>query len=126
MDSGQLTFFDLAPSATEVDPRPKVKASRLVRRSDPETSREAAEKVVDSGKYQTDFQDTADLVREHPGRTRYELEKLDQSIIGRGHGGPERISKRLKDVERAGLIFKGKKRQCFEHGTQCATWYPAE
>lgn len=120
----QLTFFDLAPSATSSDPPAKVKASRLVRRDDPSTSRDAAERLIDSGALAGDSADALQLVRENPGRTAYELEAIDKMPSGKGHGRPDRIRKRLAGLEQSGLIRKGERRECFERKSNCFTWYP--
>lgn len=121
MRATQCTFFDSDPK-----PKAKAKASRIVRRSHPATSYEAACKLVASGTLAGDASDALELVRQNPGRTAYELEAIDKMPSGKGFGRPDRIRKRL-----AGLadsvppqIWRGKSRQCQERLSKCITWWP--
>ena len=105
-----------------------VSAERLTRADDPATSREAAERLVDSGAIHGDSADALALVRDNPGRTAYELEAIDKMPSGKGFAihsdRPDRIRKRLSGLEKAGLVRKGQSRQCMERGSNCSTWWP--
>lgn len=91
----------------------------FARRSHPQTSHEAAEKLIASGRLKGDSAAALDMVRDHPGLTAYELQDLDQS------GRDDRIRKRLGGLANSGLLRRGESRRCRVKGSNCVTWYPA-
>lgn len=102
------------------------KASTLARPTHRETSHEAAQQMIDSGKLHGDAADALELVLANRGRTAYELEAIDKMPSGKGYGRPDRIRKRLAglaDCENP-QIERGPIRVCFEKGTRCQTWWP--
>ena len=89
---------------------------RLARASDPPTSHEAAESIVPHlSRMHTGV---LDLVREHPGKTAAEL------AFARGELTNHRLSRRLPELERKGLVVRGVARACFRTGRSAATWWP--
>ena len=92
-------------------------AESLARRSDPETSRQAASKIASCSAQLAAA--AAELVRKHPGRTGAELDRLAGCEVKRT------ISKRLADAaDKFGLITRGPKRQCSVGGNEALTWEP--
>jgi hypothetical protein len=88
----------------------------LSRRSDPETSKQAAAKV--SAKLTTEREYALACVIGNPGWTSAELE-----AHYRPH--PEgRIRKRLAELERMGLVWRGVNRPCRQNGNSAAVWWP--
>lgn len=104
----QPSLFDAPPPVRE-----------LARLSHPQTSHEAAEKLIASGRLAGDSAAALDMVREHPGLTGYELQNLDRS------GRDDRIRKRLGGLANSGLLRRGESRRCRVKGSMCVTWYPA-
>ena len=94
-------------------------ASELARSSHPATSRLAAGKLISAGKFATDEAAALELVGAFPGRTGYELDKIDGNAN-------ERIRKRLGGLANKGLLRRGKRRMCGAKGSQCVTWYLVE
>lgn len=93
-------------------------AHLLSRSDDPATSKEAAAKMV--GKLAADRAYALDCVTKNPGWTSAELE---------AHYKPHpsgRIRKRLAELERAGLVWRGVVRTCRVNGTKAAIWWPVE
>ena len=99
----------------------------LARNTDPETSHEAADNIVDSGKchlqrvavYNALKEQNAKLINPHP--TSAELARwygLDRYMVGR----------RLSDLEHMGMVEKVtidgalEKRKCTVHGSRATTW----
>ena len=91
-------------------------AKRLSRKTDPASSAEAAEKLVASGAHASQKQRTLAALAKHPGSTSAEL----GTIMGVSRHVPAR---RLPDLERDGLVRRGKMRKCIEHGTTAVTWF---
>lgn len=106
----QLELFDgLCRNVTE--------APRLHRADDHPNSVSAAERMT--GERLTRAQQRAlDAVRQYPGKTRNELNRLAAPV-----NSPEAISKRLRELERAELIVEGETRRCSITGENCATWF---
>lgn len=92
----------------------------LARSSHPETSRIAAERMIDSGRLAGDSADALEMVRENPGLTAYELQSLDRS------GRPDRIRRRLGGLANSGLLRRGEARRCRVSGSRCVTWWVVE
>lgn len=86
------------------------------RRSDPETSHLAAERIKSSGKLGCQQAAVLAAVREWPGMTAVELAhlaKMDRYAVSR------------RTAELAGVkIRRGPARACTVNGSQMATWHP--
>ena len=109
----QLLFPDLYRE--DVKPQPRATA----RRSDPDTSHQAAVGIEASGKAGTQRAAVLECVRCDPGQTSAEIAVA---------AGLERAipSRRLPELERAGLIRKGDARLCYINQTRMVTWHPVE
>ena len=92
----------------------QIKARNLARRDDPDTSKQAAERLVASGSHGARCEAALSLVRALPGATASEL---DPSGFG------SRILKRLNDLRIAGAIRKGEDRKCRVSKRMAATWW---
>ena len=99
----QLDLFDAPPAA---------------RRTDPDTSREAANEITESGARGRMVRLAVRLVAQYPGRTSNELDRLAERPDGA-------IRKRLNDGRRLGLLRVGVERECTVTGRRCQTWWPA-
>jgi CRP-like cAMP-binding protein len=86
------------------------------RRTDPATSRLAAERITISGRRKTQAQAVLDAVRNHPGLTAVELANAS---------GIERyaVSRRLPELESNGLIVRGPARMCSIRNAMMTTWF---
>ena len=85
------------------------------RRSDPETSREAADKLLASGAATSQLRDVLAALRKHPGCTAAELadaEELDRYTV----------SRRLPELVRMMLAVKQPARTCRVRKTSMLTW----
>ena len=94
---------------------------------DPDTSREAADRMNDSGRARSNAVAVARLVRIKPGSTAVELlAKYEQlAPIGRWPKlDRHEISRRLPDAERFGWVRRGEARECGVTGTRMMTWWP--
>ena len=102
--------LDLFPT-----PAPPSKgARRLARRTDPETSKQAAREIApDLGTLQLWV---LGLVRKFPGRTVNEL------CIAAGVADPRRINRRLSELDKLGAVVRDTPRKCSESGRSCAVW----
>lgn len=107
--------FDNPPPPTHGLQQP---ASNLARRSDPETSHEAAQEVTDSGSADQQRSIVAALVRKYPSRTSDELAQLTPRL------DRWQAARRLPEVERAGLIQRGEARHSEVSGRKGVTWWP--
>jgi hypothetical protein len=94
----ESTLFDLKPKA---------------RRTDPQTSQEAAERFDPTAHRAMIFTG----IVAHPGLTCAELAQH----IGLGYF---QISKRMKEIEKMGLIVPGETRICSVNGSRMRTWNP--
>lgn len=104
----QGTFFD--------DPKP-VQAQALSRRSDPETSREAAEKLVASGKLHAHSIIALNLVVRFPKSTGGEIDELAHELYGlKGR----QASKRLSGIDG---MKSGEARKCRVGGNKAKVWW---
>lgn len=90
---------------------------RLTRCGDPDTSRQAAERVTANGSRADHLQRVVAAVNAHPGSTSAELAK---------HSGLERheAARRTADAANAGLIVRGHHKTCSVNGTRATTWWP--
>lgn len=124
----ELRIFIIAPyelvggffmGATQLDLFAEYRAGKLARRTDPETSTTAAVALVNSGRLRGQMGDCYDLVCKYPGRTSAELAALSEF----GIQSRFILARRLPDLQRAGLVRKGGKRICRQHGTEAVTWF---
>lgn len=86
------------------------------RKGDPETSRLAAEGVEKTGRAATYRALVLRAIQSRPGRTCGEVAET----VGIPR---QELSKRFKELEEAGAIRRGEKRQCDVQGTQQLTWW---
>lgn len=95
------------------------------RRTDPETSHDAGDKVRRTGELGKQQRMVLEAVKRWPGRTSAELGKLiaeDRSedvIVWRYRAG-----RRLSEVAVGGHIRRSKPRLCEATGNHAVTWYP--
>lgn len=116
MNAGPQLLLELH----QVAPRIRKTPSPAYRKSDPVTSRLAAELVTRSGKRKFQQELVLSIVREHPGLTSMELSKVsskDRSMIAR----------RLPDLRDAGLVWMSTKPQlCSINKTLAYVWFPVK
>ncbi len=91
---------------------------RLARRSDPDTSHAAAQRVTRSGSRADHLTRVVEAVRSHPGKTSAELAQIT---------GLERheAARRTSDGEREGFLRKGPSRKCSVSGRAAVCWWAA-
>ncbi len=89
------------------------------RRTDPETSHEAAERHKSSGRLKANCRVMLDKVLECPGRTSAEYGTLTK--LGR-----HEAARRLPELERSMLIQRGESRKCTLGRGNALTWWPAD
>lgn len=98
------------------DARPEAMSGR----TDPDTSRQAAARMVESGALGRHQQWALDLVRTFPGSTCPELANRagDNIIDGDVERLRQQCGRRLNELEKAGLIYR--------EGTRegCSLWWP--
>jgi hypothetical protein len=89
------------------------------RRSDPDTSREAASKIEASGEASNQRKRCLLAVNENPGQTAAEIAQAT---------GMERHvpSRRLPELRDVGLVKNGESRQCAVTGNSSMTWFPRD
>lgn len=90
----------------------------LARNTDPATSHLAAQEVREqlAGLRLR----TYEFVRNHKGKIARELTTLA------GDKDARTINRRLNELEKAGLIYRGEERRCEITGRLCATWWPTD
>ena len=87
------------------------------RRSDPQTSDMAGQKLKRSGHWRGQKRNVFEVLRKHPGSTSAELAEImgvDRYMTAR----------RLPDLERAGMVKRGRIRACTMTKSCCITWWP--
>jgi hypothetical protein len=91
-------------------------SQRLARTTDPDTSHQAAERTVASGRRDDHVTRVVAAIRSHPGRTSAELAQIT---------GLERheAARRTADAEHAGRVRKGPARKCRVSGRAAITWH---
>lgn len=95
------------------------------RRTDPDTSHAAGDKVRRTGELGKQQRLVLDAVKRWPGRTSAELGKLiaeergEDVIVWRYRAG-----RRLSEVAVGGHIRRARPRQCEATGNMAATWHP--
>lgn len=82
----------------------------IARASDPVTSQEAAQIITESGTREDNTREALALVQSEPGICGSEM--------------PERLRKRLGELERDGFIKRGEPRESRLTGFRNATWWP--
>ena len=109
--SGLFGDLDL-PDAFEIGRRARA------RRTDPETSHEAARSVEICGTAADQRRKCLQAVREAPGSTAAEIAE----VLGMERHAP---SRRLPELRESGWICNGKARVCRIQGRSSLTWWPA-
>jgi len=117
------TLFDNPPAALADGPYTRAQTAKgLARRTDPPTSRIAAEKHTASGKRFRNKALILALVQQYPGRTAVELDALvserDRKWITR-----HEISRRLPELVEEQLVTRGEARKCRIANTRQLTWW---
>lgn len=106
----QTAFLDGQDMTTPVVAR--------ARKSDPETSKIAAEQITKSGKIAEHHQIIAALVRQYPGLTTGELSEKTTELTH------EQIWRRMSELEELNTVIHGDKRLCKVRKTMCRPWWP--
>ena len=96
---------------------PGIQPRHLAHRLHPETSKDAARKLVQSDALGAMMAHALDALRRLPGSTAAELDEDAES-----HGG--QIRKRLNDLRRDGLAHTAGTRTCRVTGRRAQLWYP--
>lgn len=91
----------------------KAEADRLCHRNDPDTSRQAAQKMVESGKLQKQEKHVLDWIKYHHNKIDFTARELS----GGGSVNYHTIQRRL-----SGLHRKGKIQRTGEKRNGCAVW----
>jgi len=89
------------------------------RRTDPQTSHDAARHIVASGGQAAQHAQTQDAVRCHPGLTSAELARdtgFDRYMLAR----------RLPELCDDDRVVRGDARKCAVSGRSAATWWPVQ
>jgi hypothetical protein len=116
----QTTLFDAFPAPAPGQLLASERAAQArARRSDPESSKEAAQRANASGSVKANVQRVIDLVWVKPGCTSRELAEIQNAGLDRYE-----IARRLPDAEELGAVRKGAKRKCRVARTSAVTWWP--
>lgn len=96
---------------------------RMTHANDPATSREAAERMVRSGKRARHARLVLELVTRSPGRTAIELWEYvatddERAVLKEA----QEVRRRLVNLEQDGLVRKGDARLCSVRRTKQVTW----
>ena len=110
----QATLFDDEQNRQRIQ---HIVERPLARSTDPETSHIAAEEITEEGQLVGLRRRAYELVRDNPGRIAREL-----SAIAGDHDA-RTINRRLGEIERMGLIYRGAEKRCEVTGRLCATWW---
>lgn len=108
-----------------------IRRSPGARRTDPDSSHEAAARVRTTGRLSHQMEQVLALVRAEPGWTSAELSTIPGALER------HQIARCLKPLEKAGLVRRpyrvnaaGQKefvkRECRAHGGSACIWYPTE
>ena len=113
MDKRSLLFdVDVQPPTHRAD-------AALSHRGDPETSRQAADRLTQSGRLTGQRKAVMEALHECDGSTHAEL----GAFMGVHWLTPAR---RLPELERMGFVHKGEARICRVKGSRCTTWWLVE
>lgn len=105
----QTTFLDGQDLTTPVVAR--------ARKSDPETSHQAAAEVEATGAASAHRSIIVAYLKQHPGETNAE--------IAEGSGLDYcQIHKRMAELERMNLVIRGQQKKCPIHQRQMLCWFP--
>jgi len=115
--TGQMLLFS-RPSAQSKPVRPDA-SKPLSHRTDPDTSREAAERLRTSGKLTGQRKAVLEALHECDGSTHGEL----GAFMGVHWLTPAR---RLPELARVGLARRGEPRVCRVKGSKCTSWWVAD
>lgn len=102
------------------DPAPVVVAR--ARKSDPETSKLAAEDIESSGKAESHRQMILDAITLHELKYPHGVGLTFHEIADATELDDHAVMKRLNDLAKAGRIMKAAARACRIKGTSCSTW----
>lgn len=91
----------------------------VARRTDPETSHQAARAITQSGKREGQLLAVIALVRQYPGKTSLELARCGHTL------DRYQLARRLPELEKAGKVRKGSPKKCGVSEQQAHTWWPA-
>lgn len=93
-------------------------AKLMARARDPNTSKQAATELVESGDHQRDLDTVFAALRKYPGRTARELAR-DSGLP------PDMVWKRLSDLKRVKRAYASDvlKRHCTVSNKMARTWY---
>lgn len=89
--------------------------TNIARRNDPATSHAAAREITYSGRRATQSERLHGVVRRNPGQTSGMIRELSGM-------SDTQVSRRLADLENAGIIHKGQKTELYR-GRPHSTWY---
>ncbi len=90
---------------------------------DPPTSREAEEKITESGTREQHAARVLELVKQFPGLTAIELQHQQHGLNWLDE---YQIRRRLTDLKAEGLVMQGEARACQIRGTKMVTWTVVE
>lgn len=99
---------------------PLFSAAGGARRSDPDSSHQAADAAERSGLARQQREQVLALVRAYPGRTSAELAALSPNL------NRYQVARRLPELAERGLVRRGPPRTCCATGSACITWIPEE
>ena len=128
----QLTmdWLDVSREALQRQRRGLIADLPRARTADPETSHEAAAKVMASGQLRESQRITLDTVTAHPGSTAVELAAALAGASCRGIARDRswwrfELSRRLPELVPA-HVRRGKPRECRISGSCQTTWHPVQ
>lgn len=93
---------------------------------DPDTSRQAAQFVKDTGTVAGQEAMMLKLVREHPGQTSDELGELAFKLTGNHKHDRFMAARRLAGLKNRGIVRQGESRVSRVGGRRGVTWYAIE
>lgn len=93
-------------------------------RDDPQTSHEAAASIIESGARSRHCAIVLAIVRLHPGSTYAELFSAATDVERSELREAVAVARRLPDLERAGMVWRGESRICRVKKTKMHIWGP--
>jgi len=109
----QSTMFDT------FDDSERVKPEQLARSTDPSTSHEAAEQLIQTGSASNQRNACLAVLRQQDGLTSAEVGQR----LGGGYNARFVAARRLPDLQKLKLVHKGEARVCTANGTKAVTWW---